>query len=173
MQPQTASCAPKGSTRLLWEPACVWTAGAASTSTQRATMQRAIVSCVARVLLILFEIGALLDLESVSLAENAHLVNTGSTAGAFRVPRGAVGRVSRANTRQPRGQLHATHASLLQRVRPGHTASTVAEALKGPAQVAESVLLVNIASSASLSRRDAAPPACQARTRAARDLSPV
>ena len=96
-------------------------------------MRRAIVSCVARVLLIGFEICALLDLEFVSLVENAHPVNTGSTAGASRVPREALRRVSQANTRQPRGQLHATHASLLQRVRPGHTVSTVAEALKGPA----------------------------------------
>ena len=136
-------------------------------------MQRAIVSCVAHVLLILLEMGALLDPESVSLAENAHLVNPGSTAGASQVPREAAWRVSQANTRQPRGQQGAIHARLFQRVRPGHTASTVAEALKGPAQVAEAVLLVNIASSASLSRRDAAPPACQALTRAARDPSPV
>jgi|LauGreDrversion2_3_1035106.scaffolds.fasta_scaffold553483_1 hypothetical protein len=75
-------------------------------------MQRAIVSCVAHVLLILLEMGALLDLESVSLAENARLVNTGSTAGASQVLREPVRRVSQANTRQPRGQQRATRARL-------------------------------------------------------------
>ena len=136
-------------------------------------MQRAIVSCVAHVLLILLEMGALLDLESVSLAENARLVNTGSTAGASQVLREPVRRVSQANTRQPRGQQRATRATLFQRVRPGHTAATVAEALKGPAQVAEAARLVRIGTSASRSRLDAAPPACQALTRPPRDPSPV
>ena len=112
-----------------------------------------------------------LPLESASPAECAPPAKP--ARGVYRVPLEIVRRVSQANTRQPRGQLRATHARLLQRVRPGRTASTVVETLKGPAQIAEAVLLVHIASSASPSRRDVAPPAHWARTRPAWDLSPV
>ena len=44
---------------------------------------------------------------------------------------------------------------------------------KAPAQIAEDVILVNIASSAVLSRRDNAPPAHWAHTRQAQDPSPA
>ena len=110
-------------------------------------------------------------LESASRVDPVPPAKTAS--GASQAPLEVVRRVAPAHTRQRRGRPRATHARLLQRVRPGPTVSTAMGALKGPARLAEGVQPVNIASSVSLSRRDNAPPAGQARTRRARDPSPA
>ena len=93
--------------------------------------------------------------------------------GASQDPQEVVRRVTQESTRLIGGQHRAAHARMLHRVRLVHTILTVMETLKGPAQIVEGVLLVNIVSGVCLSRRETVLCAQWDHTRPARDPRPA